>query len=54
MKMIETLKKMWAYSPKETAAIVTIAAVCSVMMAVLLAAAMLPTEPDEFEEVREC
>lgn len=52
--MIETLKMLWEYSPKETAAMVTIAIACSVMMAVLLAAALMPTEQDEFEEVSEC
>lgn len=54
MKMIETLKLLWAYEPMETAVMATIAITCSAMMAVLLAAALLPTETDEFEEVSEC
>lgn len=48
--MMETIKVMWAYSPKETAAITTIAVVCSVMMAVLLTASLLPAEPEEMED----
>ena len=52
MKMIETLKLLWAYEPMETAAMATIAIGCSAIMAILLAAALLPTEPDEMEEAR--
>ena len=52
MKMIETLKLLWAYEPTETAAMAAIAIVCSMMMAALLAAALLPIEPDEMEEAR--
>lgn len=54
MKRIETLKLLWAYEPMETAAMAAIAIACSVMMAALLAATLLPTEPDELEEVSEC
>lgn len=54
MKMIETMKMLWAYSPKETVIYGTITLLCAATMAALLAAVLLPTEPDELEEVSEC
>ena len=50
MKTIETLKMLWAYSPKETAACIAIAAGCAAMMAALLGLLMQPTAPDETED----
>ena len=52
MKMMETIRALWAYSPKETAAMIAVAIVCSTMMAALIGMLMWPTAPERMEEAR--
>lgn len=51
---MKTLEMLWAACPGETMIYGSIALASAALMAVPLAAAMLPTEPDEFEEASEC
>ena len=46
------IRELWAYSPGETAAIITIAALCGLGMATLLIALLTPAS-NEIDEVIE-
>lgn len=48
--MMETLKLLWAYKPTETAVIIALTIVCGAGMTILLAALLMPEEPDKMEE----
>ena len=52
MKVMETIRALWAYSPKETAAMIAGAIVCSATMAALIGLLIWPKEPDRIEEAR--
>ena len=46
------IRELWAYSPGETAAIITIAALCGLGMAILVIALLTPAA-NEIDEVIE-
>lgn len=49
---MKLIRELWAYSPGETAAIITIAALCGLGIAVLVIALLTPTA-NEIDEVIE-
>lgn len=49
---MKALAMLWAACPGETMIYGAIVLMSAALLAVLLAAAMLPTEPDEMEEAR--
>lgn len=52
--MKEKIELLWRHCPAEVAVYGTIALACAVLLAVLIAVLMMPTEMDSFEEAREC